>query len=99
MGRKPEQTQLQRTEKTLLAIKEFRRYLDGMEKDLSRTSKKLSNREVAQSVGFVATGIHEALNYLSIVKKVIEKTERIVSKRNIASPDGTDASPEPRTNL
>jgi len=42
-----------------------------MEKDLSRTSKKLSNREVAQSVGFVATGIHEALNYLAIVKKVI----------------------------
>jgi len=71
MGKKPEQPQLERAEKTLLAIKEFKRYLDGMEKDLSRTSKKLSNREVAQSVGFVATGIHEALNYLAIVKKVI----------------------------
>src|SRR6266704_2471474 len=99
MGRKPEQTQLQRAEKTLLAIKEFKRYLDGMEKDLSRTSKKLSNREVAQSVGFVATGIHEALNYLSIVKKVIEKTERIVSKRNVASPGEAAAATEPRTNL
>jgi len=99
MGKKPEQPQLERAEKTLLAIKEFKRYLDGMEKDLSRTSKKLSNREVAQSVGFVATGIHEALNYLAIVKKVIEKTERIVSKRNISSPGETDASPEPRTNL
>ncbi len=65
MGKKPEQPQLERAEKTLLAIKEFKRYLDGMEKDLSRTSKKLSNREVAQSVGFVATGIHEALNYLA----------------------------------
>ncbi len=90
MGKKPEQTQLEKTEKTLLAIKEFKRYLDGMEKDLSRTSKKLSNREVAQSVGFVATGIHEALNYLAIVKKVIEKTERIVSKRNVVSGNETD---------
>ena len=99
MGKKPEQTPLEKTEETLLAIKEFKRYLDGMEKDLSRTSKKLSNKEVAQSVGFVATGIHEALNYLAIVKKVIEKTERIVSKRDVASGRGTDGSPEPRTNL
>ncbi len=99
MGKDPEKTQLQKTEKTLLAIKEFKRYLDGMEKDLSRTSKKLSNREVAQSVGFVATGIHEALNYLAIVKKVIEKTERIVSKRNVASGGGTDGSTEPQTSL
>jgi len=90
LGKKPEQTQLEKTEKTLLAIKEFKRYLDGMEKDLSRTSKKLSNREVAQSVGFVATGIHEALNYLAIVKKVIEKTERIASKRNVVSGNETD---------
>jgi len=37
MGKKPEQPQLERAEKTLLAIKEFKRYLDGMEKDLSRT--------------------------------------------------------------
>ena len=90
MGKKPEQPQLERAEKTLLAIKEFKRYLDGMERDLSRTSKKLSNKEVAQSVGFVATGIHEALNYLAIVKKVIEKTERIVSKRNVVSGNETD---------
>ncbi len=99
MGKKPEQTQIERAEKTLLAIKEFKRYLDAMEKDLSRTSKKLSNREIAQSVGFVATGIHEALNYLAIVKKVIEKTERIVSKRNIVSGTRLTGSPEPEASL
>src|SRR2546429_9359447 len=98
MGKKPEQPQLERAEKTLLAIKEFKRYLDGMEKDLSRTSKKLSNKEVAQSVGFVATGIHEALNYLAIVKKVIDKTERIVSQRNVAIGSGTEGTSGPRTN-
>jgi hypothetical protein len=53
-----------------------------MEKDLSRVSKKFSNREIAQTVGLVANGIHEALNYLAIVKKVIEKTERAVAKKN-----------------
>jgi len=66
-------------------MKEFKQYLEGLEKDLSRTSKKYSNREVAQGVGFVAAGIHEALNYLDIVKKVIVKTERVVAKRNTAS--------------
>jgi len=66
-------------------MKEFKRYLEGLEKDLSRTSKKYSNREVAQGVGFVAAGIHEALNYLDIVKKVIVKTARVVAKRNTAS--------------
>src|SRR5207249_9559870 len=48
-------------------------------------AKKYSNREIAQGVGFVAAGIHEALNYLAIVRKVIEKTERVVAKRNIAA--------------
>src|SRR5437899_3120359 len=52
-------------------MKEFKRYLEGVEKDLSRTSKKYSNREIAQGVGFVAAGIHEALNYLEIDKKVM----------------------------
>jgi len=66
-------------------MKEFKRYLEGVEKELSRTSKKYSNREIAQGVGFVAAGIHEALNYLAIVRKVIEKTERVVAKRNIAA--------------
>ena len=85
MGRAPEQTQREKADATLLAMKEFRRYLEGVEKDLSRTSKKFSNREIAQGVGFVAAGIHEALNYLAIVRKVIEKTERVVAKRNAVS--------------
>jgi len=75
----------EKAEATLLAMKEFKRYLEGLEKELSRTSKKYSNREIAQGVGFVAAGIHEALNYLEIVKKVIMKTERVVAKRNIGS--------------
>jgi hypothetical protein len=66
-------------------MKEFKRYLEGLEKDLSRTSKRYSNREIAQGVGFVAAGIHEALNYLEIVKKVIVKTERLVAKRSLVS--------------
>ncbi len=56
-------------------------------------SKKFSNREIAQSVGFAATGIREALTYLAITKKVVEKTERIVTKRNIVSDNETDGLP------
>jgi len=94
LGRELVQTQREKAESTLLAMKEFKRYLEGLEKDLSRTSKKYSNREVAQGVGFVAAGIHEALNYLEIVKKVIVKTERVVAKRNIASQNsGASTSP------
>jgi hypothetical protein len=74
---------------TLVALTDFKRYLEGLEKDLSRASKKYSNREIAQGVGFVAAGIHEALNYLAIVRKVIEKTERAVAKRNIDSENAT----------
>jgi len=85
LGRTPEQTQHEKAEETLLAMKEFTRYLENIEKDLSRTSKKYSKREIAQGVGFVAAGIHEALNYLEIVKKVIVKTERVVAKRNNVS--------------
>ena len=70
---------------TLVALKEFKRYLEGLEKDLSLKSKQFSNREIAQGVGFVAAGIHEALNYLDIVRKVIEKTERGVAKKNAVS--------------
>ena len=94
MGRELVQTQREKAESTLLAMKEFKRYLEGVEKELSRTSKKYSNREVAQGVGFVAAGIHEALNYLAIVRKVIEKTERVVAKRNIGS-EHTTASTNP----
>ncbi|TMI25531.1 hypothetical protein E6H30_05595 [Candidatus Bathyarchaeota archaeon] len=83
------QTPREKAEATLLAMKEFERYLEGMERDLSRTSKKFSNREVAQGVGFVAAGIHEALNYLAIVRKVIQKTERVVARRNIRAENAT----------
>jgi len=89
LGKDPLQTHHEKAESTLLAMKEFKRYLEGVEKDLSRTSKKYSNREIAQGVGFVAAGIHEALNYLEIVKKVIVKTERVVTKRNLRSEDAT----------
>jgi hypothetical protein len=44
-------------------------------------------------VGFAVTGIHEALTYLDIVKKVIEKTERMVTKKNLVSVDETDRLP------
>ena len=85
MGRELAPTHRENAERTLLAMKEFKQYLEGMEKDLSRVSKKFSNREIAQTVGLVANGIHEALNYLAIVKKVIEKTERAVSTRSRGS--------------
>jgi len=87
------ETQQNRSEKTLLAIKECKGYLEGVEKDLSRLSKKFSNKEIAQGVGFAATGIHEALTYLGIVKKVIEKTERIVARKSVVSQTETDGSP------
>jgi len=89
LGKALELTQHEKAEATLLAMKEFKRYLEGVEKDLSRASKKYSNREIAQGVGLVAAGIHEALNYLAIVRKVIEKTERVVAKRSIVSENGS----------
>ncbi|TMI64268.1 hypothetical protein E6H12_03045 [Candidatus Bathyarchaeota archaeon] len=95
MGKGTVQTPSEKAEETLLAMKEFRRYLEGVEKDLSRTSKKFSNREIAQGVGFVAAGIHEALNYLEIVKKVIVKTERVVAKKNIGSEHTTVSTNPP----
>jgi hypothetical protein len=85
LGRELAPTHREKAERTLLAMKEFKQYLEGMEKDLSRVSKKFSNREIAQTVGLVANGIHEALNYLAIVKKVIEETERAVSTRSRGS--------------
>ena len=90
LGKESEQAHHERTEKTLFAISEFKRYLDSVEKDPSRMSKKFSNKEIAQGVGFAATGIHEALTYLGIVKKVIEKTERIVAKKSIGHVNETD---------
>jgi hypothetical protein len=92
LGKESEQAQRERAEKTLLAIKECKRYLEDVEKELSRMSKKFSNKEIAQGVGFAVTGIHEAMTYLDIVKKVTEKTERIVAKRRITSDNETDNS-------
>lgn len=88
-------------EKTLLAIKEFTRYLQGVEKDLSSMSKKFRKKEIAQSVGFVGTGIHEALQYLAIVKKVIGKTQRILDKNTLLTkeagrPTTKDANNSPQ---
>jgi hypothetical protein len=94
LGKESEQTLREKAEKTLLAIREFKRYLESVEKDLSYLSKKFSDKEIAQGVGFAATGIHEALTYLAIVKKVIEKTERIVAKRSIVSGDEADGRGE-----
>ena len=56
-------------------------------------SKKFSNKEIAQGVGFAVTGIQEALTYLAIVKRVIEKTERIVAKKYIVSDKEIDDIP------
>ncbi len=47
MGKRSEQTPDERAEHTLGAIKEFRRYLEGVEKDLSSMSKKFANKEIA----------------------------------------------------
>src|SRR5947209_6710176 len=103
LGKESGDAHRETAEKTLLAINEFKRYLDSVEKDLSRMSKKFLNREIAQGVGFAATGIHEALTYLGIVKKVVEKTERIVARRNTVSSDKIggliDSDPDGRTSL
>jgi hypothetical protein len=82
LGKESEQNPRERAGKTLLAIKELKRYLEEVEKNLSQMSKKFSNKEIAHGVGFAGTGIHEALTYLNIVKKVIEKTERLVAKND-----------------
>lgn len=84
MGR-PE-TDPQETSQTLSAIKEFTRFLKDMEEDLSRQSKRLHNKEIAQSAGFVGTGIHEAVHYLEIVKRVVEKTQRALNKKELETP-------------
>lgn len=47
-------------------------------------SKRMRRKEIAQSVGFVGSGIHEALQYLAIVKKVIGKTQRLLDKRTLS---------------
>jgi hypothetical protein len=99
LRKESEQVQHERAEKTLLAIKECKGYLEDVEKELSRMSKKFSNKEIAQGVGFAVTGIHEALTYLTIVKRVIEKTERIVAKKRTVSLNETDKSPKDPADL
>ena len=99
MGKESEQAQHERAEKTLLAIKECKRYMEDVEKELSRMSKKFSNREIAQGIGFAATGIHEGLTYLDIVKKVIEKTERMITKKKIVSLKETEGLPQSTEDL
>jgi predicted RNase H-like nuclease (RuvC/YqgF family) len=94
LAKDPRQSHQRSAQATLVALNEFKRYLEVLEKDLSRLSKKYSNREIAQSVGFVAAGIHEALSYLEIVRKVIVKTERAVAKRNRVS-ENASVSPSP----
>lgn len=94
MGKDPRQSHQRSAQATLVALNEFRRYLEVLEKDLSRLSKKYSNREIAQCVGFVAAGIHEALTYLEIVRKVIVKTERAVAKRNSVSENARHSASE-----
>ncbi len=89
LSRDPRQSHQRNAQATLVALKEFKQYLERLEKDLSRMSKTYSNREIAQGVGFVAAGIHEALSYLEIVKKVIVKTERAVAKSNAVSVNPT----------
>ena len=98
MGKDSEESRHELAERTLLAIREFKRYLEGVENDLSYMSKKFHNKEIAHGVGFAANGIHEALTYLSIVKKVIEKTERMVAKNNIASGNETGGMDESHHN-
>lgn len=103
LGKDFEETQHEKAEKTLLAIKELKRYLEDVEKDLSSISKKFSNKEIAHGVGFAATGIHEALTYLEIVKKVIQKTERLVAKKNTGSGneagEPVESNPDRQTTL
>ena len=73
--------------------------MEDVEKELSRMSKKFANKEIAQGVGFAVTGIHEALTYLTIVKRVIEKTERIIATKRTVSLNETDKSPKDPTDL
>jgi hypothetical protein len=82
MGKELGQAHHEKARATLLAMKEFKQYLEGMEKDLIRTSKKFSSREITQGVELARTGLHEAIHYVGIVGKVIEKTERVVAKRS-----------------
>jgi hypothetical protein len=68
-----------------------------MEKDLSNRVKQLRNKETSRSAGFVATGIHEALQYLEIVRKVIEKTQKAVQKTAKQSIDDDSVPPSTMT--
>jgi len=86
-GKELVQVHHEKAKATLLAMEEFKQYLE-VERDIIRTSRKFSNKEIAQGVQLATTGIREALHYVTIVGKVIENTERAVAKR-INGPDSS----------
>ncbi|MBO0888750.1 hypothetical protein J2P12_06585 [Candidatus Bathyarchaeota archaeon] len=65
----------------LAAIYEFKSYLLNVSKDLARVKKRSSQREIRESAALAESGISEALNYLAIVKKVIDTTQRVLDRR------------------
>jgi hypothetical protein len=65
-----------------------------MERDLNGQVKQLRNKETSRSAEFVTTGIHEALQYLGIVRKVIEKTQKAVQKKAQHSTHEQDVPPQ-----
>jgi len=89
LGKELAQAHHEKAKATLLAMKEFKQYLERMEKDLIRISKKFANKEITQGAQLATTGIREALHYVTIVGKVIDKTERVVAKRNTSSESST----------
>jgi hypothetical protein len=78
-------------------MKEFAHYLTNMEKDLNSRVKKMRNKETSRSAVFVTTGIHEAVQYLEIVRKVIEKTQKALQKKAQTSIDQEDVPPSTLT--
>ena len=88
LGKELAQAHHEKARATLLAMKEFKQYLEGVERDISRMSKKFANKEIAQGAQLATTGIHEALHYVTIVGNVIQKTERAVAKRS-SNPDSS----------
>jgi hypothetical protein len=89
LGKALAQAHHEKAKATLVAMREFKDYLEVMEKDLIRISKKFTNEEIAQGVQLAKAGIREALHYVTIVGKVIEQTERAVARRGAGSDSTT----------
>ena len=68
--------------------------MEKLEKDVNRSAGKSRKKEVSESARFVVDGIHEAENYLAIVKKVIEKTDRILRNKALTSANKPSGSIE-----